>query len=119
MDVWKLHGHMTSLLFGGPWVLEVSLQLVHPDRVVHLPLVRVQATPGRIEQGVVVNEDDEKERKYENDYHQVRKKNWNEDEMGMSIFGKSRPRMNFKQLPFLAKPPAFSSSINFNILKLF
>ena len=30
-----------------PRALKVLLELVHPDRVVHLPLVRVQATAGR------------------------------------------------------------------------
>ena len=38
-------------LLGAPRVLEVLLELVHPDRVVHLPLVRVQAAAGGGEAG--------------------------------------------------------------------
>ena len=36
-----------------PRVLKVFLQLVHPDRVVHLPLVGVEATAGRAERDAV------------------------------------------------------------------
>ena len=40
---------------GAPRVLEVLLELVHPDRVVHLPLVRVQAAAGGGEAGPHTN----------------------------------------------------------------
>ena len=44
-----LHLSRSSDELDRPRVLEVLVELVHPDRVVHLPLVRVQSPAGRVQ----------------------------------------------------------------------
>ena len=54
-----MHGSSCDVigLIFGPGALEVPLQLVHPDGVVHLPLISVQTTAGGAEQCIVVKEE--------------------------------------------------------------